>query len=58
MNEKILVGIDGNGFKTWGGGIDFIATITEALESTGKVQTYLLLDEMSAADKIFKSIKC
>lgn len=57
VNEKILVGIDGNGFKTWGGGIDFIATITEALESTGKVQTYLLLDEMSAADKIFKSIK-
>ena len=56
--RKIRIGIDGDGFYTWGGGIDFIAMIAEALESTGKVETYLLAPKSSIIDNFFKSTKC
>ena len=45
--EKLRIGIDASSFCGWGGGIDFIAMIAEALESTGKVQTFLIIGKDS-----------
>ena len=52
--EKIKVGIDAEEFGAWGGGIDFIATIAEALEYTGNVQTYLLIAKDSIGNHILR----
>ena len=54
--SKLRVGIDGTGFNRWGGGVDFIATIAEALESTGKVQTYLIVGAESWLVRALKMI--
>lgn len=54
--SKLKIGIDGNGFSKWGGGIDFIATIAEALEDTGKVETYLIAGEESWWERTLKMI--
>lgn len=52
--RKLRVGIDSRQFSNWGGGIDFIATIAEALESTGKVCTFLVVEEDSNFGKLWK----
>ncbi len=54
----IKVGIDAEGFSSWGGGIDFIATISEALNATGEVETYLIYPKDSIDQTILKAIKC
>lgn len=56
--EKIRVGIDAEEFGSWGGGIDFIATIAEALEHTGKIQTYLMIAKDSVDNKVLRRVKC
>lgn len=55
---RLRIGIDGCGFNGWGGGIDFIATIAEALESTGRVQTFLIAGENSWIGKLYIDVKC
>lgn len=52
----IRVGIDAEGFKKWGGGIDFVSMLASALESTGKIETYLLVGEEAAWSLFIKRI--
>ncbi|MDD6656649.1 MAG: glycosyltransferase [Lachnospiraceae bacterium] len=49
--NKIRIGINGSDFL-WGGGIDFVLMLLEALESTDKVETYLMLEENSLFGKM------
>ncbi len=51
------IGIDAEGFNSWGGGIDFIATITEAIESTGRANTILIYPKDSIDQIVYKAIK-
>lgn len=53
----IKVGIDAELFSQWGGGIEFIAMISEALESTNMVNTVLIYPKDSLGQKIVKIIK-
>lgn len=55
--EKIKVGIDSDQFYSWGGGVDFIATLTYALESSGKTETFLIIQEDSCIIKILKYLR-
>lgn len=55
--RMIKIGIDATTFEGWGGGIDFIAMISEALEDTGKVQTYLVFDEVSPAAAFVEKVR-
>lgn len=55
--EKIKIGIDANGLYKWGGGVDFIATIAEALEYTGTIQTYLIIGKDSMLAMMMKNVK-
>ena len=58
MKEVIRIGIDSHEFLNWGGGIDFLATISEGLESTKSVQTFLLIDKPSVVEKNWIFVKC
>ncbi len=58
MDRPVKIGIDAEGFNSWGGGIDFIATLAEAIEATGRAETYLLYPTDSAGQIMFKSVKC
>lgn len=53
----IKVGIDAELFSQWGGGIEFIAMISEALESTNMVNTVLIYPKDSIGQKIVKFMK-
>lgn len=55
--EKIRIGIDSNGFSSWGGGIDFITTISEVLEATGKVQTCLIIGQSGKLEMLLRKLK-
>ena len=57
ITNKIRIGIDSESFLLWGGGIDFIATITEALESTDRVSTFLLIEKTGGFELLLRYFK-
>lgn len=55
--DKIRIGIDSNGFSTWGGGIDFITTVSEVLEATGRVRTCLMIGQSGKLEMFLRKLK-
>jgi len=53
----VKVGILGDEFYLWNGGIDFISTIASALEATKKVDTYLIIGVDKPIYYVCRSIK-
>lgn len=54
--NKIKVGITAKNFYLWAGGIDFIATVAQGLETCNNIELFLLLKNDTTALKLIKRI--